>query len=116
LFCDSDLPGAPGPAPCPRCTEFIHHAVDKLGPDGARLFVGILCERLEVERLQLRRDASFLEDLGADSLDLVELMMRLEEAFDISIPDDEQAKLRSVGDAIEAIERAVRMKCAGGGR
>src|SRR6267143_930720 len=59
----------------------------------------IIVEELGVERDKLTNDASFMEDLGADSLDTVELVMAFEKEFDIDIPDEEAEKLRPVGAA-----------------
>ena len=61
----------------------------------------IIVEELGVERDKLKADASFMEDLGADSLDTVELVMAFEKEFDIDIPDEEAEKLRTVGDAMK---------------
>jgi len=61
----------------------------------------IIAEELGVEREKLTDDASFMEDLGADSLDQVELVMAFEKEFDIDIPDEEAEKLRTVGDALK---------------
>ena len=61
----------------------------------------IIAEELGVEREKLTDDASFMEDLGADSLDQVELVMAFEKEFDIDIPDEEAEKLRTVGDAMK---------------
>src|SRR5690242_21583196 len=61
----------------------------------------IIVEELGVEREKLTNDASFMEDLGADSLDTVELVMAFEKEFDIDIPDEEAEKLRTVGDALK---------------
>ncbi len=61
----------------------------------------IIVEELGVEREKLAADASFMEDLGADSLDTVELVMAFEKEFDIDIPDEEAEKLRTVGDALK---------------
>jgi acyl carrier protein len=60
----------------------------------------IIVEELGVEREKLTSEASFMEDLGADSLDTVELVMAFEKEFDIDIPDEEAEKLRTVGDAM----------------
>ena len=60
----------------------------------------IIEKELGVEREKLTADASFIEDLGADSLDIVELVMEFEKEFNIDIPDEEAEKLRTVGDAI----------------
>jgi len=61
----------------------------------------IIVEKLGVERDKLTSDASFMEDLGADSLDTVELVMAFEKEFDIDIPDEEAEKLRTVGQALQ---------------
>lgn len=61
----------------------------------------IIVEELGVERDKLTEGASFMEDLGADSLDTVELVMAFEKEFDIDIPDEEAEKLRTVGDALK---------------
>jgi len=61
----------------------------------------IIVEELGVERDKLSDNASFMEDLGADSLDTVELVMAFEKEFDIDIPDEEAEKLRTVGDALK---------------
>jgi acyl carrier protein len=63
----------------------------------------IIVEELGVEREKLTNEASFMEDLGADSLDTVELVMAFEKEFDIDIPDEEAEKLRTVGDALKYI-------------
>ena len=60
----------------------------------------IIVEELGVERDKLTNDANFMEDLGADSLDTVELVMAFEKEFDIHIPDEEAEKLRTVGAAM----------------
>jgi acyl carrier protein len=60
----------------------------------------IIAEELGVEKEKLTHQASFMEDLGADSLDTVELVMAFEKEFDIDIPDEEAEKLRTVGDAL----------------
>jgi acyl carrier protein len=61
----------------------------------------IIVEELGVEREKLTPGASFMEDLGADSLDTVELVMAFEKEFDIDIPDEEAEKLRTVGQALQ---------------
>lgn len=67
---------------------------------------GIITEKLGVEESQVVPEASFTNDLGADSLDTVELIMELEKEFDLSIPDEEAEKIVTVGDAIAFIENA----------
>ena len=63
----------------------------------------VICEHFEVNPAQVTRETRFQEDLGADSLDLVELVMRLEEVFDITVPDDESQKIKTVGDAVDYV-------------
>ena len=64
----------------------------------------IIVEKLSVDAADVREDASFTNDLGADSLETVELMMDLEKEFNITIPEEESEKLSTVGDAIAYIE------------
>jgi acyl carrier protein len=64
----------------------------------------IIVEQLGVEEEDVTPTAKFIEDLGADSLDTVELVMALEENFDIQIPDEEAEKIVTVGDAIQYIK------------
>ncbi|MBA3070018.1 MAG: acyl carrier protein [Alphaproteobacteria bacterium RIFCSPHIGHO2_12_FULL_63_12] len=64
----------------------------------------IVVENLDVEADKVVESASFIDDLGADSLDLVELVMAFEEEFNIEIPDDVQESIRSVGDAVSHIK------------
>ena len=61
-------------------------------------------DKLGVEDSKVTSDASFINDLGADSLDTVELIMELEKEFDVSIPDDQAEKIQTVGQAIDFIE------------
>ena len=64
----------------------------------------IIVEQLGVDEAQVDNTASFVDDLGADSLDIVELVMAFEEAFNIDIPDEDAEKIGTVKDAIEYIE------------
>ena len=66
----------------------------------------IITDKLGVEESQVVPEASFTNDLGADSLDTVELIMELEKEFDLTIPDEEAEKIVTVGDAIAFIENA----------
>ena len=70
----------------------------------------IIVEQLGVDEAQVDGAASFVEDLGADSLDIVELVMAFEEAFEIDIPDEDAEKITTVKDAIEYIESHVKPK------
>ncbi len=70
----------------------------------------IIVEELGVEREKLTDGASFMEDLGADSLDTVELVMAFEKEFDIDIPDEEAEKLRTVGDAMKYLHEKMGSK------
>ena len=62
--------------------------------------VTIIAEQLQIDEDQVTPDASFMDDLGADSLDTVELIMALEEEFDLEIPDSEAEKIRTLQDAL----------------
>jgi acyl carrier protein len=107
-----------GDAPCPRCGQllwFIHlppqarfYRHEVVSPERQRQGEAIIkriCENLGVNREQVTFDTSFQEDVGADSLDIVELVMELEEEFEITIPDDQAEKIKTVGEAIDYIER-----------
>lgn len=65
----------------------------------------IIINELGVDAEKVTREASFVEDLGADSLDTVELVMAFEEEFGMEIPDEEAEKLQTVGDAVDYIEK-----------
>jgi acyl carrier protein len=79
-------------APCPSCGHLLWFLGDRLG----------------VDKGQLTRSTSFIEDVGADSLDIVELVMELEEEFGVTLPDDQAEKIKTVGDAVDAILHARR--------
>jgi len=64
----------------------------------------IIVEQLGVEEDEVTMDASFIDNLGADSLDIVELVMALEEEFELEIPDEDAEKIRTVGEAIKYIQ------------
>lgn len=64
----------------------------------------IIAEQLGVKKEEIKPESSFIDDLGADSLDTVELVMALEEEFGIEIPDEDAEKMTTVGDAIKYIE------------
>lgn len=64
----------------------------------------VIVDQLTVEEDDVNEDASFVDDLGADSLDIVELVMALEESFGVSIPDEDAENIKTVGDAVAFIE------------
>jgi len=64
----------------------------------------IVMDRLNAEEEQIKPEASFVEDLGADSLDIFELIMGIEEEFDIEIPDEDAEKLTTVGEAMDYVK------------
>lgn len=70
----------------------------------------VVVEELSVAEDEVTPEASFVEDLGADSLDVVELVMRLEEEFEIEIPDEDAEKIATVADAVKYIEEKTRNK------
>jgi len=67
----------------------------------------LIVEQLGVSREEIVPEASFIDDLGADSLDIVELVMAMEETFDIEIPDDDAEKIQTIGDALSYLRERV---------
>lgn len=70
----------------------------------------IVSEQMSVDRTELSRDTSFTNDLNADSLDTVELVMELEDEFDLTIPDEKAEKLKTVGESIDFIKQHLEAK------
>jgi len=66
--------------------------------------ISIIMEQLDVTREECSTEASFIDDLGADSLDLVELIMEMEEIFDVQIADNELEKIRTIGDVLNFLK------------
>ena len=66
--------------------------------------IDIVCEQMGANREKVTEETSFINDLGADSLDTVELVMEFEDEFDLNIPDEDAEKIQSVGDAVKYIE------------
>ena len=66
--------------------------------------IGIVSDQLDVPKEEISRESSFVDDLKADSLDIVELVMALEDEFDVKIPDEDYDKIKTVGNAITYIE------------
>ncbi len=72
--------------------------------------IQIVSEQMSVDKNEVSRDTSFVNDLNADSLDTVELVMELEDEFDMTIPDEEAEKLKTVGEAIDYIKNHLETK------
>lgn len=68
----------------------------------------IIKEQLDVQESEIKLESTFIDDLGADSLGLVELVLAFEEAFEIDIPDEDTEKIRSVGDAVEYVKSHIK--------
>ena len=66
----------------------------------------MLAKQLNVPAESIKEDSKIVEDLKADSLDVVEMLMNLEDAYSVSIPDDEAVKIKTVGDVVEAIDKS----------
>ena len=69
--------------------------------------IDIVCEQMGTTKDKVTEETSFINDLGADSLDTVELVMEFEDEFDLNIPDEDAEKIQTVGDAIKYIEEHV---------
>ena len=80
----------------------------KIMSDVAAKVKAIIVDKLGVDESEVTNEASFTNDLGADSLDTVELIMEFEKEFDLAIPDDEAEKISTVGEAVSHIEKAVK--------
>ncbi len=103
-----------GDAPCPNCGTLLwffdtsagmrFHESKAIAPLRDRL-IETICENLGVSRERISSTASFSEDMGADSLEIVELVMELEEELGVTIPDDEAEKIKTVGDAIDYLAK-----------
>jgi acyl carrier protein len=76
--------------------------------DVAAKVKAIIVDKLGVDESEVTNEASFTNDLGADSLDTVELIMEFEKEFDLAIPDDQAEKISTVGEAISHIEEAIK--------
>jgi len=86
---------------------------DKLVPSDASIaekVIQIVSEQMSVDKSEIKRETSFVNDLNADSLDTVELVMELEDEFDLTIPDEEAEKLKTVGEAIDYIQKHLTVK------
>ena len=104
----------PGDAPCPKCGTLLWFFDTSAGmrfyesrvvaPLRDKL-IQTICENLGVNKDGVTPSSSFLQDVGADSLDIVELVMELEEEFDVTIPDEEAEQIKTVGDAIDYLAK-----------
>ena len=72
--------------------------------------IDIICEQMGADKAEVTRETSFINDLNADSLDTVELVMEFEDEFDMSIPDEEAEKIQTVGAAIDYIAKVISSK------
>ncbi len=72
--------------------------------------IGIISEQMGVDKSEITRETSFINDLNADSLDTVELVMEFEDEFDLSIPDEEAEKIQTVGAAIDYVVNVAQSK------
>lgn len=72
--------------------------------------VQIVSDQMGVDKAEITAETSFVDDLNADSLDTVELVMELEDEFDMSIPDEEAEKIKTVGDAVTYVEKQLAAK------
>ena len=73
----------------------------------------IICEQLDLEEDKVTMDSNILEDLGADSLDIIDLIMSFEDEFDIEVPDEEIEGIKTVGDLVKYIEEHKILKLTG---
>ncbi len=87
--------------------DWLCEAKEVIQVDVAERVKELVVEQLGVDAEEVTNEASFVDDLGADSLDIVELVMAFEEEFDLEIPDEDAEKIRTVGDAIEYIKGKV---------
>ncbi len=88
----------------------VSRRIDKVAASVIERVKDIVADNLGVDREKITPETSFVNDLGADSLDTVELVMELEEEFDINIPDDAAEKIQTVGQAVEYIEAGINGK------
>ena len=72
--------------------------------------IDIICEQMGVDKAEITRETSFINDLNADSLDTVELVMEFEDEFDMSIPDEEAEKIQTVGAAVDYVAKVANTK------
>jgi len=91
----------------PEKSSFFHQNVKKDMATVAERVTKLIVDKLGVEEGEIKRESNFIQDLGADSLDTVELIMEFEKEFDVAIPDDQAEKITTVGEAIDYLEAQV---------
>lgn len=101
----SQRAGPYAPLPLDSGSFFRYEAVHPMATDIPSEVKRIIKEQLDVDEKDIKPESSFIDDLGADSLGLVELVLAFEEAFEIDIPDEDTEKIRTVQDAIDYIEK-----------
>jgi acyl carrier protein len=100
-----------GDIPCPHCGQLLWWYQDsrsgewRLGTDPLECVRPLIAEQLGVDAEKVTRSTAFFEDIGADTLDVVELIMDLEAALNITIPDRVAEKIRTVGDLLDYVEQ-----------
>src|SRR6476660_850715 len=87
-----------------------HHRPEGRAVSVEQRVIAIVSDHFAYDKEKIKRSTTFIEDIGADSLDIVEFVMELEEEFDIQIPDDQAEKIKTVGEAVDYIEKAIKDK------
>jgi acyl carrier protein len=98
------------PAPAAGIAVVPRHRPEGRAVSVEQRVIAIVSDHFAYDKEKIKRNTTFIEDIGADSLDIVEFVMELEEEFDIQIPDDQAEKIKTVGEAIDYIEKAVKEK------
>jgi acyl carrier protein len=93
-----------------RVPRWAHHRPEERTVSVEQRVIDIVSEHFAYDKEKITRNTTFIEDIGADSLDIVEFVMELEEEFDIQIPDDQAEKIKTVGEAVEYIDNAIKNK------
>jgi acyl carrier protein len=94
----------------PRMLRWSDHRPEGRTVSVEQRVIDIVSEHFAYDKEKITRNTTFIEDIGADSLDIVEFVMELEEEFDIQIPDDQAEKIKTVGEAVDYIDQAVKNK------
>jgi acyl carrier protein len=92
------------------CRGGPHHRPEGRTVSVEQRVIDIVSEHFAYDKEKITRNTTFIEDIGADSLDIVEFVMELEEEFDIQIPDDQAEKIKTVGEAVDYIDNAIKNK------